>query len=237
LSAAAMPAWAQARSDAEIRKQYLADREACERRYTGEALQTCLREAGAAAQAARQGELAGESDEERYRRNALARCAPLPPEQREACRMRIEGAGTVRGSVEGGGLYRELRIREPAPQAAQPAPAPAPATTAPAVTPSATPPSTTAPSAPPATTVAPATTTPPTVVAPMPTAPAPASPPVSPGAGLPGGPTFTPVQPVVPGRTPPPAAAPAAPSAGAGAPAPSGAARTVSPVPPPSLPV
>src|SRR5690606_39685323 len=68
------------------------------------------------------------------------------------CRMRIEGAGTVRGSVEGGGLYRELRIREPAPQAAQPAPAPAPATTAPAVTPSATPPSTTAPSAPPATT-------------------------------------------------------------------------------------
>src|SRR5690606_11166266 len=32
LSAAAMPAWAQARSDAEIRKQYLADREACERR-------------------------------------------------------------------------------------------------------------------------------------------------------------------------------------------------------------
>src|SRR5690606_30073399 len=131
---------------------------ACMSGRTAEDQKTCLREAGAAAQAARQGGLAHE--EENYRQNALARCLPLPPEQREACRMRIQGEGTVRGSVEGGGLYRELRIREPAPQATTPAPS--------------------------TTIVPPSATTPPAVVVPSPgtpaAGPAPASPAAAPSA-------------------------------------------------------
>lgn len=40
--------------------------------------------------------------------NALKRCAPLPDDLRTDCEARMHGAGTVSGSVEGGGLYREL---------------------------------------------------------------------------------------------------------------------------------
>lgn len=113
-------AQAQTRSEAEIRQQLLADRAACEARHTDEErLRNCRREAGAAAQAARQGALT--HDEESFRRNALARCEPLPPGgQREACQMRVKGAGTVTGSVEEGGLFRELRIQVPASQADMP---------------------------------------------------------------------------------------------------------------------
>lgn len=239
LPAALSPVHAQTRSETEIREQYLADRAACQSRVSDEARRDCLREAGAAAQAARQGNLV--HDEESYRRNALARCMPLPPEQREACRMRIEGAGTVRGSVEEGGVYRELRVREPAPQAITPAPAPAPTTTPSATIPSTTAPSTITPPAttpPPTTIIAPATATLPIVVAPDPAAPstgmAPSTPsPAVPPVGAPGGPTFTPVQPVVPGRpAPAPAAVPADPSAATGG---STGGSTFSVAPPPSL--
>lgn len=194
------PAQAQARSEAEIRQQLLADRAACEARHADEERRrACLREAGAAAQAARQGELAhGQED---FRRNALARCAPLPPGgQREACELRVKGAGTVTGSVEEGGLFRELRIQVPASQAETPMAAPSTA------------PSTAVPSTAPGTTVVPSTTPPPTVVAPGTTGA-----PAAPAVGAPGRPTFTPVQPVVPGRTAPaPAAVPASPAAGSG---------------------
>ncbi len=223
LLSVAAPAHAQTPSEAEIRERLLADRAACERNRTGDALQNCLREAGAAAQAARQGKLS-DDEEERFRQNALARCTPLPPEQREACRKRIEGAGTVRGSVEAGGLFRELRIIEQAPQ---PTTSPAPTPIAPSATPpTATSPTTTAPT----TTIVPPTTTAPPVVAPAPVAPA------APAAGTLGRPTFTPVQPIVPGRAAPaPATAPAAPAAAPSAP--TGAVPAVpsaAPTPPPA---
>lgn len=216
LSALAPPAIAQTKSDAEIRQQYLAERAACLRGRTGEDQQTCLREAGAAAQAARQGKLL-EGERENYRSNALARCAPLPPEQREACRMRIEGAGTVTGSVEEGGLFRELRIQVPAseaasttaPSSAAPPPAAAPSPAAPASS------TTTAPA--PATTVVPASPATAPVVVPgaASTAPAASTPSATGSSGIPGGPTFTPVQPAIPGRSVPSAprsSAPPAPS-------------------------
>lgn len=40
--------------------------------------------------------------------NARKRCEPLPDNLREACELRMRGAGTVSGSVEAGGIYREL---------------------------------------------------------------------------------------------------------------------------------
>jgi len=230
LFSAVAPAHAQTRSEAEIREQYLAERAVCLARYTGEEQKNCLREAGAAAQAARQGNLGHDEEEERYRQNALARCTPLPPDQREACRMRIEGAGTVRGSVEGGGLYRELRTIEPAPQATT-APVLSPAPTTTVVPPTTTVPPVVAPAAPPV--AAPAPTTPPAV------APAPATP-AAPAAGTPGGPTFTPVQPVVPGRavaapTPAPTAPAAAAPVGTTGAMPGGTADAGSPPAPASL--
>ena len=50
--------------------------------------------------------------------NALKRCEPLPDELREACELRMRGAGTVSGSVEAGGIYRELVTRSVEPDAA-----------------------------------------------------------------------------------------------------------------------
>lgn len=68
----------------------------------------CIREAGAAAQASRQGSLTHATDET-YRQNALARCQSQPAEDRQACVQRVTGAGdtTVDGSVLGGGAIRE----------------------------------------------------------------------------------------------------------------------------------
>jgi hypothetical protein len=203
-------AHAQTSDDAAIRQKYEADRAACLSGRTGEDLKTCLREAGAAAQAAHQGKLL-EGPDENFRQNALARCAPLPPEQREACRMRIEGAGTVTGSVEGGGLYRELVIREPASSSASSSSSTSgpPASAEPARTPPAA--SATPPAASPATTVVPPSPGTPSVVVPGTTSAAPppvSTSPAAPVGAAPGAPTFTPVQPVIPGR-----AVPATPSA------------------------
>jgi hypothetical protein len=41
-------------------------------------------------------------------RNALKRCEPLPDAERRDCVARMQGAGSTRGSAEGGGIYREL---------------------------------------------------------------------------------------------------------------------------------
>lgn len=51
-------------------------------------------------------------DPERYMRNALKRCEPLPEADRIDCIARMQGRGTATGSVAGGGIYRELVTRE-----------------------------------------------------------------------------------------------------------------------------
>jgi hypothetical protein len=66
----------------------------------------CIREAGAARQAAAQGQLTAAPD---YTQNALARCQPQPPSERMACEQRVLGTGetAIQGSVLGGGVIRE----------------------------------------------------------------------------------------------------------------------------------
>ena len=66
----------------------------------------CIREAGAARQAAAQGQLTGAPD---YLQNALARCSLQPPMERSACEARVRGTGQteIEGSVLGGGVIRE----------------------------------------------------------------------------------------------------------------------------------
>jgi hypothetical protein len=69
----------------------------------------CIREAGAARQAAAQGGLTAAPD---YRANALARCGLQQPVDRSACEARVLGSmgntsASVDGSVMGGGVIRE----------------------------------------------------------------------------------------------------------------------------------
>ena len=99
-------------SDAQAR--YRADRAACESGAANQERSACLREASAALQAARSGQLA-DADERQLEQNRVIRCNPLPQEDREDCVRRMNGEGTTSGSVGGGGIYREL-VRPVAPQ-------------------------------------------------------------------------------------------------------------------------
>lgn len=49
-----------------------------------------------------------EADPAQYMRNALKRCEPLSGDDRQDCVARTQGKGTTTGSVQGGGIYREL---------------------------------------------------------------------------------------------------------------------------------
>lgn len=86
--------------------RYQQDRAACMSGASNQDRATCLREAGAALQEAKNGRLengAAASEQNRFRR-----CDPLPPGDREDCVRRMNGEGTISGSVESGGIYREL---------------------------------------------------------------------------------------------------------------------------------
>lgn len=114
--------------------RYRAERAACEAGRTGQDRATCLREAGAALDAARHGALA--TDDSKLMANALRRCqAQTNPDDRRDCEARVRGQGSASGSVAGGGILRETVTTivgtPPAPAAvappAEPAVPPAPA--------------------------------------------------------------------------------------------------------------
>jgi len=94
----------------DARTRYEQDRAACIGGHTDRA--TCLREAGAAFDQAKHGRIG--DDPSSYERNRLLRCDRLAAGEREDCLRRMRGEGTVSGSVEGGGIYRELRTTVPA---------------------------------------------------------------------------------------------------------------------------
>jgi hypothetical protein len=93
--------------------QYQAERAACNPALQDRA--ACAREAGAAQQAARQGQLTS-APAEVYAQNALARCQLQPPSDRIACEDRVRGTGatSIEGSVLGGGAIRETVTPVPA---------------------------------------------------------------------------------------------------------------------------
>src|SRR5512141_2332301 len=97
-------------SDAQARCRQ--DRAACMSGQSWEDRATCLREAGAALQEAKRGRLRDDPDV--YEQNRLLRCDRLKGEDRQDCIRRMHGEGTVKGSVESGGTYRELRTTVPA---------------------------------------------------------------------------------------------------------------------------
>ena len=71
-------------------------------------------EAQAVQQEIRQGKLKENATPEQREANKYARCDYLQGEDKEFCIRRMNGEGTVSGSVEGGGLLRELRVQVPA---------------------------------------------------------------------------------------------------------------------------
>jgi hypothetical protein len=112
--------------------RYERERARCLSGQSQEDQKTCLREAGAALQAARSHQLTSESPEQ-LAANARQRCEPLPPDDKKDCLARMNGEGTVTGSVAGGGILRELVTVVPGvqpesapPPAAGPTPPPTP---------------------------------------------------------------------------------------------------------------
>jgi hypothetical protein len=95
---------------AAIETQYRLDRSACTGKQDPSSREACLREAGAVRQEA----LLGKVDNTNttpgdWRRNALARCqAHQDALDRSVCERRMRGEGETLGSVEGGGLLRQI---------------------------------------------------------------------------------------------------------------------------------
>lgn len=101
-------------SPSDAQRAYQTDRAACISGKTGQDRTTCLREAAAALQEAKRGRL--DDGQAQFEKNRLLRCDKQPPEDRQDCIRRMNGEGTTSGSVEGGGIYRELVVPVPAPQ-------------------------------------------------------------------------------------------------------------------------
>ncbi len=101
--------------------QYRQDRANCLAGKTNQDQKTCLKEAGAALQAAREHDLAG-GPAAQLAANARKRCEPLAGDDRKACFARAEGMGTTTGSVAGGGQLHEMVTVVPgtAPETAAP---------------------------------------------------------------------------------------------------------------------
>lgn len=91
---------------ADAQTVYQRDRAACISGQTSQNRATCLREAGAAHQESKRGRL--DDGQAQFEHNRLLRCERQPLEDRQDCVRRMNGEGFTSGSVEGGGIYREL---------------------------------------------------------------------------------------------------------------------------------
>lgn len=105
---------------------YQKDRTACLQGISQQDRATCLKEAGAAQAEAQRGRLgAGAGEDARtLTNNALQRCKSVPPEDRSACERMALGEGKVSGSVESGGVLKQITTYsvEPAASATPPPP-------------------------------------------------------------------------------------------------------------------
>ncbi len=116
-----------------IESRYQKDRAACMASDSQVDRTSCLRDAAAVRAEAKRGARQGGESQEMLTRNALERCKRHPPEQRAICERMVRGEGSTTGSVQGGGMIRELTIMEPAkveaPQSSTTSPQPAPGAT------------------------------------------------------------------------------------------------------------
>jgi len=123
----AAPLFASAAGSAEA--EYQKQRAACLNGTSQEDRATCLREAGAALDEARHHRLDNGETTRQRDANASQRCAAVKPEDRADCEKMAHGEGVVSGSVESGGVMKEMVTRTvepttvmvpPAPPAAEP---------------------------------------------------------------------------------------------------------------------
>ncbi len=100
---------AHAIDSAAIDAQYQRDLSACAGKQDPSSREACLREAGAVRQDALRGKVGDSTTPGDWRRNALARCqAHQDALDRSDCERRMLGEGQSQGSVEGGGVLREI---------------------------------------------------------------------------------------------------------------------------------
>ena len=109
--------------NSEAQARYEQDRAVCLSGKSNQDQATCLKEAGAARDAARKGEL--NDGDTKYRKNAKERCDVLTGDDKRDCLARVKGLGTTSGSVRDGGVLRETKSYEvkPVDTAASAAPA------------------------------------------------------------------------------------------------------------------
>ena len=116
---------------ADVQLRYQQERARCLDGSSNQDRATCLKEAGAARDAARKGQL--NDGDAKYRSNAKDRCNALSGDEARDCLTRMKGKGsgnnnttsTTSGSAQSGGILRETVTRETKPVEAAPAPMPA----------------------------------------------------------------------------------------------------------------
>jgi hypothetical protein len=86
---------------------YQRERAQCESGRTVQDRPTCLKEAGAALDEARRGQLKT-ADNSQLIANALERCQLVPPTDRSACEAMARGGGLHSGSVSEGAVLKEI---------------------------------------------------------------------------------------------------------------------------------
>lgn len=85
---------------------YQQERAWCMANTAGEAQATCLKSSGAAQAEKRQGTL--DSNGGNFNANAMQRCTVLTGEERAACEARVAGLGSTSGSVQSGGVIKQV---------------------------------------------------------------------------------------------------------------------------------
>jgi hypothetical protein len=107
-ASAAGPAVQQAAANPSPEAVYQKERAACLRGTSPQDRATCLREAGAALAESRRARLGNGEGARDLARNAEQRCKNVAPADRDDCLRMARGEGTVSGSVDGGGVIKEL---------------------------------------------------------------------------------------------------------------------------------
>lgn len=101
-----------AHADSSIEARYRSERAVCMSGQSNQDRATCLKEAGAARAEARRNRL--DTGSVHLQENARARCAALSGDDRADCDKRMSGEGSVSGSVQDGGVLREMTTVVPA---------------------------------------------------------------------------------------------------------------------------
>ncbi len=103
-----------AAGNGDLDAQYQREKATCSNGQSNQDRATCLREAGAAYQQAKQGKLSN-SPGMPYNQNALERCKILPPQDQADCQRRIDSPSDIEGSARSGGILRKDVTIVPAP--------------------------------------------------------------------------------------------------------------------------